>query len=124
MKRIRCSLARLSTNRFAGGDLRHLCATLTAALLIMAPFESQALPPRGRAVEGIITEVNTKRATATMRTVDGEILNFRWDHAARYGTGQFPRKGAEVSARYVRPFFGEPFVTRMTVHSHGDQPGK
>ena len=95
-------------------------ALIASAILITAA-QVEALPPRGRHVEGVLTNVDTKDKWASLTTDKGKMLSFHWSERTRFIKEVPPRNGARASAVYHQPFFGEPFVTKMSVTP---QPGK
>ena len=128
MSRLEPSNLRNAHVRFQGG-----CAMITRKLRCMitacvafAKFATTgkvaALSPRGRHVEGVFIRVDTNASRASIRANDGKLLTFRWTWKTRFASDVRPQRGDRASVVYQQPFFGEPFVTRVTVSASPPGP--
>jgi Cu/Ag efflux protein CusF len=100
--------------------------TLLIALLITF-FSSIAQPaaaltPRGRPITGTIQKVDTQsREVALLREDKGTVITFVWVSRttfvadAKMADANILKKGARVEVSHHVPFFGKPFVTRVTL---------
>lgn len=106
-----------------------VAALALAAWMMSAPAE--AMPPTGRHATGAVREVNRAVQTLTIANAgEPQPRVFRWVKRTRFIAGgsfttaaAVPR-GATVAYIYHTPFFGEPFVTRVTVLHPSPAPGK
>ena len=62
--------------------LGRLCRALVVALVFLMLPSTQALPLRGRDVDGVFTDVDSKSRRASMRTADGKLVTFHWSEYA------------------------------------------
>lgn len=83
---------------------------------------ASALPLLGRSITGTIQEVDVKNHKITMLRADtGTSITFSWIKRTTFvARGKMTdaailRKGARVIVRHQVPFFGKPFVTRVTL---------
>ena len=82
-----------------------------------------ALTPRGRPLTGTIQKVDTQSQEVEMLREDkGTVITFVWvpRHTTFVANGQMAdvailKKGARVQVSHHVPFFGKPFVTRVTL---------
>lgn len=110
-----------------------LCFSATSLALAawMMSASAQAMPPTGRHATGAVREINRAAQTLTIaNAAEPQPRVFRWVKRTRFIAGgsfttaaAVPR-GATVAYIYHTPFFGEPFVTRVTVLHPSPAPGK
>jgi len=100
-----------------------LTITGIAILLSVAP-PSFALSIRGRHLIGIIQKVNTEAREAELLPLGkAKPLRFTWDRQTRFVANQhfvdaaILTSGARVEVVYYQPFFGNPYVTKVTLLS-------
>lgn len=102
---------------------RHIFA-LALAIVVSVPSLATARTPTGRHITGVIQMTNGQtREVEILRTDTGETLSFVWNNRTKFVANmQFvsaaifqPRDKVEVI--YHRPFFGRPFVTKVTLLS-------
>lgn len=83
---------------------------------------ASALPLLGRSITGTIQEVDVKNHKITMLRADtGTSITFSWIKRTTFvarGTmtdTRILKKGAHFVVSHHVPFFGKPFVTRVTL---------
>ncbi len=97
------------------GRFRFLGAVFIVAAMLSVAGTSHALPPRGSHLEGVVTALDMKARRASLVTDAGRAVSFTWNRRTRFVTASPLRKGARVAIVYHQPFFGEPFVSRVSV---------
>lgn len=100
---------------------RHIFA-LALAVVVGIPTLATARTPTGRHVTGIVQKTNIQaREAEILRTDTGGTLNFVWKNRTKFVANmQFVsaailQQGDKVEVIYHRPFFGRPFVTKVTL---------
>jgi hypothetical protein len=95
--------------------------SVVAILMSVAPL-SFALSIPGRHVVGIIQEVNAQaREAELLQPGKAKPLRFTWDNQTRFIANQhfvdaaILSSGARVEVEYHQPFFGKPYVTKVTL---------
>jgi hypothetical protein len=95
------------------------------AILVSVASPSFALSIRGRHLVGIIQNVNALARDAELLQPGKENpLRFTWDKQTRFVANQhfvdaaILSSGARVEVICIRPFFGSPYVTRVTLLSN------
>ena len=92
---------------------------LLIALLIGAAPASHARSPQGRHLTGTIQQADATTRHAVLLTNDKSSVSFAWNQNTDFvaGTEFVPAsrlsRGAPVEIILHRPFFGEPFVTKV-----------
>ena len=101
---------------------------LTLALVVSIPTPTAARSSRGRYITGIVQKTNAwGREAQIMRTDIGTRLGFIWIgrtifvRNGRLVNAAFIEPGATVKIIYHQPFFGRPFVTKVTLLSALDR---
>lgn len=102
---------------------RHIFA-LALAVVVGMPTLATARTPRGRPITGIVQETNGQTREVEMRRTDtGATLSFVWSNRTIFVANRqvvdaaILKQGARVEVIYHRPFFGRPFVTKITLLS-------
>ncbi len=100
---------------------RHIFA-LALAVVVGIPTLATAKNPTGRHISGIVQKMNIQaREAEIVRTDTGRPLSFVWNNQTKFVANmQFVsaailQQGAKVEVIYHRPFFGRPFVTKVTL---------
>jgi hypothetical protein len=100
-----------------------LVISVVAILMSVAP-PSFAFSVRGRHLVGIVQNVNAQAREAELRQ-PGKVkpLRFTWDKQTRFIANQdfvdaaILSSGARVEVVCIRPFFGSPYVTKVTLQT-------
>ena len=95
-------------------------ALVACWLLSVAPAEAKS--PSSREADGLVQSDDRKSAMATVR-IEGEarLRSFEWNRRTRFVPhGKFTgpevlTAGDAVRIRYRVPFFGKPFLSKVTV---------
>lgn len=94
---------------------------LLAAWLVSASA-AQAMPPTGREADGLIRSIDLKGAMLTIEIQkQSRLRRFEWNRTTefiqhgRFADPKVLKAGASVHIRYHAPFFGNPFVTKVTL---------
>ena len=95
---------------------------------ITAP--ASAITPHGRQITGTIRKVDAPaREVEMLREDKGTLLNFVWNKYttfianAQFADAGILKKGARVEVNSHTPFFGKPFVTKVTLlQTHNQNP--
>lgn len=81
-----------------------------------------ALTVRGRTIIGTIQKVNLlTHEVAMLRADKGTVITFTWSKRTSFIAGgrmtdaAILQQGAHVLVRHYKPFFGKPFMTRVTL---------
>lgn len=89
-------------------------------LLSVAPAE--AMPPSGREADGLIRSIDQKSAIFTVEIrEESRLRSFEWNrrtrfvHCGKFTGPEILKGGAAVRIRYRVPFFGKPFVSKVTL---------
>ena len=106
-----------------------LLSLLVAAVLLGLAPASHAWTPHGRHHTGTIQQVNAKARRAVLLPADGsKPMTFIWNRFTEFVAGSgfveasSMTKGAQVKIILHRPFFGEPFVTKVVLLSRSTKP--
>lgn len=98
-----------------------LIALLLTFFVSLAPPAS-ALTPRGHPITGTIQKVDAQtREVEMLREDKGMLIIFTWSNrtsfvaSAQMTDATILKKGAHVVVSHHVPFFGKPFVTRVTL---------
>ena len=104
--------------------MRHLMFDLALAVVVSIPTPAAAMPRTGRRITGVVQKTNWQaREVAIMRTDTSEPLSFVWiDRTIFVANRQLVNAavlepGNKVAVIYHQPFFGRPYVTKVTVNS-------
>ena len=96
---------------------------LLAIVAATTPF-AEALPNTGRRITGTIENVDAQAKEVTLRTEkSGSPISFIWIKRTIFSINATPadasilKKGRQVNAIYHSPFFGRPYVTRVTLRT-------
>lgn len=100
---------------------RHIFA-LALAIVVGIPTLAAARPPMGRHISGVVqmTKGQTREAEI-VRTDTGVTLSFVWNNRTKFVanthfvSAAILQQGDKVEVIYHRPFFGRPFVTKVTL---------
>lgn len=101
---------------------------LLIALLIGAAPASHARSPQGRHLSGTIQQADATTCHAVLLTNDKSSVSFVWNKSTDFvaGTEFVPAsrlsRGAHVEIILQRPFFGEPFVTKVVFLNRTTKP--
>jgi hypothetical protein len=102
-----------------------LVISIVAILTSTAP-PSCAFPPWGRHIIGIIQMVSRQaREAELLQAGQAKPLTFTWDKQTKFLVNQhfvdagILSPGVRVEVVYHRPFFGAPYVTKVTLLSPG-----
>ena len=95
-------------------------ALVACSLLSVATAEGKS--PSSREAEGLVRSVDRKSAMATVQ-IEGKsrLRSFEWNQRTRFvHHGKFTgpevlTAGAAVRIRYRVPFFGKPFLSKVTL---------
>jgi hypothetical protein len=105
---------------------RHIFA-LTLAGFVGIPTLAMARTPMGRHVTGIVQKTNIQaREAEILRTDTGVTLSFVWNNRTKFVANMhfvstaILQPGNKVEVIYHRPFFGRPFVTKVTLLTTSD----
>ncbi len=97
---------------------------LVLAVVVGIPTRTEARAPRGRPISGIVQKTNEPtRETEIVRTDTGIPLSFVWISRTVFVANMqvvdagILEPGAKVEVIYHQPFFGRPFVTKVTLLS-------
>jgi hypothetical protein len=100
---------------------RHIFA-FALAVVVGIPSLAEAKSPTGRHISGIVQKTNGQtREVEFLRTDTGRPLSFVWNNRTKFVANmQFVsaailQPGVKVEVIYHRPFFGRPFVTKVTL---------
>lgn len=91
---------------------------LACCFLSSAP--AHAMPRLGRESDGVILSVDRETKMLTI-IIEGTSRRFQWDKQTRFIQNQefanpdILEAGAAVRIYYHVPFFGKPFVTKVTL---------
>lgn len=103
---------------------RPLFLILVFAFLANFATPASAASARGRTVTGTITKVDAAARDVELRVEDtGAPVMFTWNrHTSFIANGQFTdaailKKGARIEVIRHTPFFGKPFVTKVTLQT-------
>lgn len=98
--------------------------TLLSALLANFATPADARSPQGRHITGTIRKVDaTAKEVEMLREDKGTVIKFVWNKQTDFiASGQFAdpailTKGARVEVIHHEPFFGSPFVRKVTLLS-------
>ena len=102
------------------------CLIILLIVLVVGPVPaSHALTPQGRHLTGTIHQADAKNCRAVLLTTDkSQSISFIWNKRTDFvaGTEFVPAsrlsRGASVEIILHRPFFGEPFVTKVIFLNH------
>lgn len=107
---------------------RHIFALALAAVLGI-PSLAMAKTPTGRHISGIVQRTDGQtREVELLRTDTDRLLSFVWSNRTKFvANRQFVsaailQQGAKVEVIYHRPFFGRPFVTKVTLLTTSTTP--
>lgn len=99
--------------------IRSLALIITLILLPATPGEARS--PQGRHVIGMVQSVDTKGCRAVVISGDSDkAVAFVWNRHTVFASGAelVPaaqlKAGSRVEVILHNPFFGEPFVTKIT----------
>ena len=88
------------------------------------PPLAAAKSPRGRRISGIVEKTNASaRETEIMRTDTSTPLSFVWSDRTTFVAHRqvvdaaIIKSGSKIEVIYHQPFFGRPFVTKVTLLS-------
>ena len=108
---------------------KHPCLILLLiALLVGAAPASHARSPQGRHVIGTIQQADATTCHAILLTSEKSSVSFVWNKSTDFvaGTEFVPAsrlsRGAPVEIILHRPFFGEPFVTKVIFLNRTTKP--
>ena len=100
---------------------RHIF-TLAIAVVVGIPTLAMDKNPTGRHISGIVQKTNGKsREVEFLRTDSGGPLGFVWNNRTKvvaniqFVSAAILQQGAKVEVIHPRPFFGRPFVTKVTL---------
>lgn len=100
---------------------------LALAFVVGIPPLAIAMPQTGRRITGIVQESKEQsREAVILQTNKGTPLRFFWNNRTTFVANmQFVdaailMPGAKVEVIYHHPFFGKPFVTKVTLLSISD----
>lgn len=101
----------------------HPIILLLAIVAATTPF-AEALPNTGRRISGTIENVDFQAKEVILRTEkSGSPISLVWIKRTRFSINATPadasilKKGRQVNAIYHSPFFGRPYVTRVTLQT-------
>ena len=101
---------------------------LILAVVVGIPVPAAARAPRGRPISGIVQKTNARtREAEILRTDTGAPLRFVWISRTIFVANvqivdaAILEPGAKVEVIYHQPFFGRPFVTKVTLLSASDR---
>ena len=92
------------------------------ACWLLSVATAEAMPPSSREADGLVRSVDRKSTVVTVR-IQGEsrLRSFEWNQRTRFvHHGKFTgpevlAAGAAVRIRYRVPFFGKPFLSKVTL---------
>jgi hypothetical protein len=97
---------------------------LLFVLLANFTISAEAMSPHGRHITGIIKSVDARtREVEMLREDKGTLIKFVWNKWTDFiANGQFAaptilKKGVRVEVIHHQPFFGSPFVRKVTLLS-------
>lgn len=97
---------------------------LALAIVAGIPTPAAARAPRGRTISGIVQKTNELTREAEIVCTDtGTLLSFVWIRRTIFVANvqvvdaAILDPGAKVEVTYHQPFFGRPFVTKVTLLS-------
>ena len=100
---------------------------LAFVIVLGIPTPATARSPMGRHISGIVQMTNIQtREVVMLRTDTGVPLSFVWIGRTIFVVNRqladaaILKKGAMVEVVYHQPFFGRPFVTKVTLLSASD----
>ena len=100
---------------------------LVLAVIVSIPTPASARAPRGRPISGIVQKTNAAtREAEIVRTDTGALLRFVWISRTIFvanmqvADAAILELGAKVEVIYHQPFFGQPYVTKVTLLSASD----
>ncbi|MCX6952560.1 MAG: hypothetical protein NTV51_10410 [Verrucomicrobia bacterium] len=100
---------------------------LALAAVVSIPTPAAARAPRGRLISGIVQKTNEPtREAEIVHTDTGAPLSFVWISRTIFVANVqvvdagILEPGAKVEVIYHQPFFGRPFVTKVTLLSASD----
>ena len=101
-----------------------LLIALLLTFFVSIAQPAAALTPRGRPITGTIQKVDLlTHEVAMLREDKGTVITFVWTKRTSFvASGMMTdavilKKGAHVVVSHHVPFFGKPFVTRVTLIS-------
>jgi len=104
-----------------------LLFALVLIIFVGIPAPAAARSPRGRFISGIVQKSNAPAQEAEiLRTDTGAPLSFVWISRTIFVVNvqvvdaAILEPGAKVEVIYHQPFFGRPFVTKVTLLSVSD----
>ena len=99
-----------------------LLITLVLTFLLSLAPPAAARSPQPRQITGTIRKVDAPaREVEMLREDKGTLLNFVWNKYttfiahAQFADAGILKKGARVEVNSHTPFFGKPFVTKVTL---------
>ena len=104
--------------------IHRLLFALALAGIVGIPTPAAARTPRGRPISGIGQKTNEPtREAEILRADTGEPISFVWINRTTFMANlqtvnaAILKQGAGVEVIYHQPFFGRPFVTKVTLLS-------
>lgn len=101
---------------------------LALAVVVCIPSLATARTHTGSHITGIVQKTNVQvREAEILRTDTGVRLSFVWNNQTTFVANTqlvnaaILKRGAKVEVIYHQPFFGRPFVTRVTLLSASDR---
>ncbi len=101
-----------------------LLFALALAVVVGIPTPAAARSPRGRTISGVVQKTNEQtREVEIVRIDTGASLSFVWIRRTIFVANMqvvdagILEPGAKVELIYHQPFFGRPFVTKVTLLS-------
>jgi hypothetical protein len=102
----------------------NLLIALVVANLVSTASPTFAFSIRGRQIKGIIQKVDAQaRDAELLQPGKAKPLRFTWDQQTKviadlqFVDAAMLRPGASVEIIYYHPFFGDPYVTKVTLLS-------
>lgn len=102
--------------------LNQLCGALVLTVLLdSGNLDAWARPPRAREQCGVLEHIDREtRALAIRRSKECKLLQLAWTRRTKFiWNGEFDssnslEEGGYICVYYRSPFFGKPFVTKVT----------
>lgn len=103
-------------------NTRNYLASLLLVIMTGIVTPASAIPRTGRYITGVIQKVDVpNQEVALLREDSGGVVSFIWNKRTDFiASGKFTdaailKKGARVEVIRHAPFFGKPFVTKVTL---------
>lgn len=110
---------------------KSLLIALVLSFLLSLATPAAAITPHGRLITGTIKKVDTAaREVEMLREDNGTLKTFVWNRYtnfianAQFADASILKKGARVEVNCHTPFFGKPFVTKVTLLQTNNQNNK